>query len=130
MKRSFSKLFMVLVFGLLVFQIMGSKGFSQQQLISKNGVYVNLYRLRQGNLTLGGFTGENELRILVRKDNTQTWHKVALKDGFFEETIAMQEIGTLDVFVMIHVSGNRYGFGPHFRVNNTYQRPSKWNQII
>ncbi len=118
---------MVLVVAFFTFQIVEDEGFSQQ-LISSDGVYVNLYRLRQGNLTLGGFTSENDLRVLVRKDNTQTWHKVNLNKGYFEETIFLQEIGTFDVFVMIHVRENRYRYGPHFRVNNTFQRPSTYTQ--
>lgn len=72
-----------------------------------------------GKVTLAGETDRALIKILVIKDEKQTWYDVNLVNGKFNEEIWLIDgKGNYEISVLVHKIDRKYNFGPTVRVEN------------
>lgn len=101
--------------------LIGSTGAANAKQIQENGVLLEIASTKaQGKVQLVGKTEKEKIKIMVDKDNKQTWYDVKPVNGMFQEEIWLtQGKGTYAVAVMVHEYDRKYSYGPKVMVENT-----------
>lgn len=121
MKR-YAKIILFIYLMVLMTGISGQTVFAEQNTnIEKNGVYLTRWQSEdvKGKIVLSGTTGNEKIKIMVKKDDYQQWYDVNIVDDSFEEEIWLTEgKGNYTVTIMVHKEGRKYSVGPSINVNN------------
>ncbi|MEW6697544.1 MAG: transglutaminase family protein [Bacillota bacterium] len=98
-----------------------SPGVANAKQIRENGVLLEIESTKaQGKVQLAGKTEKEKIKIMVDKDNKQTWYDIKPVNGMFLEEIWLtQGKGTYTVAVMVHEYDRKYSYGPQVVVENT-----------
>lgn len=81
-----------------------------------------------GSVTLIGTNNSGKkLKILVRKDNIETWYDVEDKREFSQTITLVNQPGLFNIYIMIQEYGNFYAYGPSLTVNNVVTKENQEN---
>jgi transglutaminase-like putative cysteine protease len=120
MKKSLTGLF-AMALACLIFLNMNAIFAKSDVYIEKNGVsLVKPPAEVQGKVHISGSTSKEKIKIMVKKDDSQTWYDVPLVDGNFDSQLwLVQGEGSYTITVMVHEYDRKYSYGPSVTVKNT-----------
>lgn len=120
MKKNLTGIFS-LVSACLIFLNMNIAFAKDDGYIEKNGVSLLKPPSEvQGKVHIAGSTSKEKIKIMVKKDDSQTWYDVSLNNGDFDtELWLVQGEGSYTVSIMVHEYDRKYSYGPAVTVDNT-----------
>lgn len=110
-----TSLLVCLVF-ILSIQVVYSSGSN----ITKNGVTLTKPEMKvQGVVSIEGKTVQKKIKIVVKKNNKETWYNADLENGRFDEAIWLTDgLGKYQVTVMVNEYDRKYSYGPSISIEN------------